>query len=249
MLNVKIKLGLILLLASWGVHAQSQTPAGGQKPSGTDSTQIKLDEYKKLFDAGIIGEDEYNKMKSQLQNTPSVSLPSTTGQVLKKEQDSTQIKLDQLKKLYDTGVINEEEFARTRAKLLGIPVPEMKPDTKSDLILTKADTMPLQALKERYKSKVIAGSVILSVGAGFIIGDILMASLSKKLDPKDSLYSDKLTTRRGSEAALGVLGGVAAIGGSVFLALGLKDKAIYRRRNKELTMNFTGKEIEIAFVF
>jgi uncharacterized membrane protein len=242
---VKIKLSVILLLVFISLLAHSQTPADSLKVKASDSTQIKLDEYKKLFDSGIIGEDEYNKMKSEL----LAPKQQQTGPSQIKTSDSTQVKLDQLKKLYETGVINEDEYNRTRAKLLGLPVPETRPEAKSEVFLSKTDTMSLTALRDRAKSKVIAGSVILSVGGGFIIGDILLASLSPKLNPTDSLYSDKKTTRTGSEAALGVLGGVASIGGAVFLALGLKDRAIYRRRNKELTMNFTGKEIEIAFVF
>jgi hypothetical protein len=247
MLNVKIKLSTILFLVLAGFLAQGQTPSDSVK--GTDSTQIKLDAYKKLLDSGVIGEDEYNKMKSELQNAkqqPTIAAPSQTA-----TSDSTQLKLAQLKKLYDTGVISEDEYSRSTAKLLGLPPPtETKPDIKPDLTITKADTMNLEALKARSKSKVIAGSVILSVGGAFIIGDILLSSLpSLKLNPKDSLYSDELTTRRGAQAALGVLGGVASIGGAVFLALGLKDRAIFRRRNKSLTMNFNGKEIELAFVF
>ena len=181
---------------------------------------------------------------------PSAPSKSNTNAPQTKTSDSTQIKLDRLKKLLDSGDIGLDEYNESRAKLLGLPQPvETKPDLKSDIAVTKADTMSLSALKERYKSKIIAGSVILSVGGGFIIGDILLATLSPKLNSKDSLYSEKLATRTGSEAALGVLGGVAAAGGAVFLALGLKDRVIYRRRNKELTMNFTGKEIEVAFVF
>ena len=241
MLSLKIRLGIILLFVCAGIFAQAQTPAN----TLGDSTQIKLDQYKKLFDEGVIGEDEYNKLKNQLQ----VTKPAATGSVQTKTTDSTQIKLDQLKKLLDTGVISQDEFAKSRAKILGLPEPEIKQDVKSDVVLSKTDTMPLNALRDRARSKVIGGSVILSVGCGFVIGDILFATLSAPLDPKDSLYSDKRATRHGSEAALGVLGGVATIGGAVFLALGLKDRTIYRRRNKELTMNFTGKEIEIAFVF
>lgn len=244
---MKLKLSLILFFVLTAFCAHSQTPSDSLNRKGTDSTQLKLDEYKKLFDAGIIGEDEYNKMKTDLLSPKQQ--PVTTGVTQSTTSDSTRIKLDQLKKLYDTGVINDEEYARSRAKLLGLPQPETKPEVKPDIVITKADTMSLAALRDRSKSKIIAGSVILSVGGGFIIGDILLATLSPKLNPKDSLYSDKKTTRTGSEAALGVLGGVASIGGAVFLALGLKDRVIYRRRNKSLTMNFTGKEIEIAFVF
>ena len=247
MLNVKLKPGIILFLVFAGICVRGQAPSETGKNPTADSIQIKLDEFKKLLDSGVIGEDEYNKMKSELQNAKpqnTTATPQKAGTT-----DSTQAKLDQLKKLYETGAISDDDYNKAKAKILGLPQPETKPEVKSEVFLTKADTMSLKALGERAKSKVIAGSVILSVGGGFIIGDILLATVSKKLKPKDSAYSDEVTTRRGSEAALGVLGGVASIGGAVFLALGLKDKAIYRRRNKALTMNFTGKEVEIAFVF
>jgi hypothetical protein len=165
--------------------------------------------------------------------------------------DSTRVKLEQYKRLLDDGTISEDEYNRKKAELLGTTQPETKQTevVKPEKDITKADTMSMASLKERYKSKVIAGSVILSVGTAFWVGDVLLAATSKKLNPTDSLYSTKLETRRGSETALGVLGGLASVGGAVFLALGLKDKAVYRRRGKELTMNFTGKEIEMAFVF
>ena len=163
--------------------------------------------------------------------------------------DSTQIKLDQYKRLLDTGAIGEDEYNRLKAQLLGTSLPETKPEPKSEVFLSKVDTMSMQALKERYKAKIIAGSAILSVGGAFLVGDILMATLSHKLNPTDSLYSLKVSTRRGSEIALGVLGGLATIGGSVFLALGIKDRAVYRRRGKELTMDFNGREFQIAFNF
>ena len=167
--------------------------------------------------------------------------------------DSTKIKLEQYKKLLDDGTIGEDEYNKKKAELLGTTQPEVKQKdkevVKSEKEVTKADTIPMSALKDRYKSKIIAGSVILSVGTAFWVGDVIMAATSPKLNPTDSLYSTKLETRRGSETALGILGGVASVGGAVFLALGLKDRAVYKRRGKELTMNFTGKEIEIAFVF
>ena len=244
---MKLKLGTILFLVFAGFCVQGQATSDSTKTNAGDSTQIKLNEYKKLFDAGVIGDDEYNKMKSELLNGGQPNVPSTAQKTV--TIDSTQQKLDQLKKLYETGVINEDEYNRSKAKILGLPQPEIKPEVKSEVFLSKADTMPLKALEDRAKSKVIAGSVILSVGAGFIIGDILFSTLSPKLNPKDSAYAIEVTTRRGSEAALGVLGGVASIGGAVFLALGLKDRAIFRRRSKSLTMNFTGKEIEMAFNF
>jgi uncharacterized membrane protein len=248
MLNVKLKLVAILFLVFAGFCVQGQAPSGQDNTVTGDSTQIKLDEYKKMYESDDIDSDEYNKLKAGLLNTKPQ--PQTPGTANTQTTDSTQIKLDQLKKVYDTGAMNDEDYNKARAKILGLPQPEIKqPEVKSEVFLSKTDTMSLKALQDRAKSKVIGGSVILSLGAGFIIGDILLATVSRKLNPKDSTYSDELTTRRGSEAALGVLGGVASIGGAVFLALGLKDRAIYRRRNKALTMNFTGKEIEIAFVF
>jgi len=197
---VKIKLALIFFVALFAFSAKGQAPVDSLRNKTSDSTKIKLEQYKKLLDDGTIGEDEYNRKKAELLGTtqPEVKQP----EVVKQERE-----------------------------------------------VTKADTIPMSTLKEHYKSKIIAGSVILSVGTAFWVGDVLLATTSAKLNPKDSLYSTKLETRRGSETALGVLGGLASVGGAVFLALGLKDKAIYRRRGKELTMNFTGKEIQIAFAF
>ncbi len=168
-----------------------------------------------------------------------------------KAADSVKVKLEQYKKLLDDGTIGEDEYNRKKAELLGTPQPEIKqPEVvKSDVVISKSDTIPLQVLKERYKSKIIAGSVILSVGTAFVVGDILLATTGRKLHPTDPLYSQEVATRRGSEIALGVLGGLASAGGAAFLALGLKDKAVYRRRGKELSFNFNGRELEIAFRF
>ena len=239
MLNVKLKLAVILVISLFAFTAKSQGTA--------DSIQIKLEQYKKLYESGAIDEEEYNKMKLQLQPAPKTNPVVISNQP--KAVDSTQIKLDQYKKLLDTGAIGEDEYNRLKAQLLGTPMPEAKPEPKSEVFLSKVDTMSMQALKERYKAKIIAGSAILSVGGAFLVGDILMATLSHKLNPADSLYSLKVSTRRGSEIALGVLGGLATIGGSVFLALGIKDRAVYRRRGKELTMDFNGREFQIAFNF
>ena len=246
MLNVKTKLILIFLITLFAVSAHSQAVSDSLKNKAGDSTAIKLDQYKKLYDAGIIGEDEYNKMKSQLQAAPN---PAIGGRQQTKITDSTQIKLEQYKKLFEAGVMSEEEYNKLRSQLTGVVIPEGKQDIKADMIIAKTDTMPMSALKDRYKSKIIAGSVILSVGAGFLVGDIMLGTVSPKFKSTDTLYSEKVATRRGSEIALGILGGVSSIGGAVFLALGLKDKAIYRRRGKELSMNFNGKEIEFAFRF
>jgi hypothetical protein len=203
MLDVKIKLTLIFFIALLTFSAHGQAPADSSRTKLADSTQVKLDEYRKLFDSGVIGEDEYNKLRSHL---------------------------------------------------LGNNAPETKQETvKSDVFLTKADTMPMRALKERYKGRIVAGSVILSVGTAFLAGDVVYGLLAPKPPKANSTNADTISSEKathlGSEIALGVIGGLAAAGGSVFLALGLKDKAIYRRRGKELTMNFTGKEIQIAFVF
>ena len=241
MLNVKIKLCCFLLLTFIALGAMSQ--------SSSDSTQIKLEQYKKLYDSGVIGEDEYNKMKAELLSPakPVIAAPGTANI---KAVDSIQIKLDQNKKLFDSGVISEDEYNKTKALLLGKTAPETKTENKPDpLAVTKVDTMSLPALKERYKAKIVAGSIILSVGTAFWVGDVLLATVSTRLNPTDSLYSQKVSNRRGSEIGLGILGGVASVGGAVFLALGLKDRAIYRRRGKELTLNFTGKEIQIALAF
>lgn len=242
MLKAKVIPVIVLLFLCRGLAVQAQATV--------DSVQIKLDNYKKLLDAGAIDQDEYDKMKSQLQNTTQPAGPQTKTAVTQTS-DSAKTKLDQLRKLFDTGVINEDEYNRARAKLLGLTLPETKPEiVKPDVVVTKADTMPLKALGDRAKSKVIAGSVILSVGVGFVAGDILYAVLAPKPSSAnaDTLSSEKVT-RRGAEVALGVLGGLASGGGALFLALGLKDRTIYRRRNKAITMNFTGKEIEIALVF
>jgi hypothetical protein len=204
MVNVKVKLILIFFISFFAFSVNGQGSVDSSQIKKADSTQIKLDQYKKLFDSGVIGEDEYNKLKSQL---------------------------------------------------LGNNVPETRQQeiVKPDVILTKADTMPLRLLKDRYKGRTVAGSVILSVGAAFLIGDIVYASMPLKLPKPNNTNADTISSEKathlGSAVALGVIGGLAAVGGSVFLALGLKDKAIYRRRGKELTMNYTGKEIEIAFVF
>ena len=197
---MKIKLVLIFIVTIYACSAYAQAPVDSTQHKMSDSTRIKLEQYKKLLDDGTIGEDEYNRKK---------------------------------------------------AEILGIAQPETKQVEviKPEMELTKADTMSMALLRERYKSRIVAGSVILSVGTAFWVGDVILATTSQKLNPTDSLYSNKLATSRGSETSLGVLGGVASIGGAVFLALGLKDKALYRRRGKTLTMNFTGKEIEIAFVF
>jgi hypothetical protein len=173
--------------------------------------------------------------------------------------DSTRNKLEEIKKLLDDGTIDQEEYNKKKAELLGSSTKQGKVDStqvkiaqpKDTLMeVKKADTMSLTALKERYKAKTAAGCVILSVGTAFWVGDIFYAAFSPKPNSTnaDTLASEKVT-RTGAEAALGVLGGVATIGGAVFLALGLKDKAIYRRRGKELTMNFTGKEVQFAFRF
>jgi hypothetical protein len=173
----------------------------------------------------------------------------------KKIADSTQIKLDQYKKLFDSGVIGEDEYNKLRSQLLGTVSPEAKQQetVKSDVIITKADTMPMRSLKERYKSRIVAGSAILSVGAAFLAGDIVYSTIPLKLPKPNGTNADTISSEKathlGSQIALGVIGGLATVGGSVFLALGLKDKAIYRRRGKALTMNYTGKEIQIAFVF
>ena len=167
------------------------------------------------------------------------------------KQDSVKVKLEQYKKLLDDGTIGEDEYNRKKAELMGTKQSEIKqPEVvRPDLVIRKSDTIPMQVLKERYKSKIIAGSVILSVGTAFVVGDILLAATGRKLHSTDSLYSQEVATRHGSEAALGVLGGLASAGGAVFLALGLKDKAVYRRRGKELSFNFNGQELEIAFRF
>jgi len=181
--------------------------------------------------------------------------------------DSVQKQLEQYKKLFENNDIGKEEYEQKKAELMGSH-PEAG-DTmvhggkQGKTVLTKApvidstqleirkvDTMSMAALKDRYKGKIVAGSVILSVGTAFWVGDCFFARFSPKPNSTnaDTLASEKVT-RQGAEIALGVLGGVASIGGAVFMALGLKDKAVYRRRGKELTMNFTGQEIQIAFVF
>jgi hypothetical protein len=204
MVNVKVKLILIFFISLFAFSVNGQNSTDSVQIKKADSTQIKLDQYKKLYDSGVIGEDEYNKLKSQLQGNVA---PETQRQEI----------------------------------------------VKPDVIITKADTMPLRLLKERYKGRIVAGSVILSVGTAFLVGDIIYASMPLKLPKANATNADTISSEKathlGSAVALGVIGGLAAVGGSVFLALGLKDKATYRRRGKELSMNFTGKEIEIAFVF
>jgi hypothetical protein len=204
MVHVKVKLILFFFVSCFVFSVNAQNSADSTGTAKADSTQIKLNEYKKLLDSEVIGVDEYNKMKSQL---------------------------------------------------LGNATPETGQSeiVKPDIIITRADTMPMRLLKDRYKARVVAGAVILSVGGAFIVGDIVYASIPPKLPKPNSTNADTISSEKathvGSSVALGVIGGLAAVGGSVFLALGLKDKATYRRRGKELSMNFTGKEIEIAFVF
>src|SRR5271156_909105 len=102
MVNVKLKLSFLFLITLFTLSVKSQAP--------TDSLQIKLDQYKKLLDNGVISEEEYNKMKSELFAPPAASSLQT------KTTDSTQIKLDQYKKLYDSGVISEEEYNKMKSQ-------------------------------------------------------------------------------------------------------------------------------------
>jgi hypothetical protein len=162
-------------------------------------------------------------------------------------QDSTQVKLGQYKKLRELGVISEDEFIQDSAKLFNVVI--VKKEEPKEEKIRKADTMSLAALKDRYKARVTAGTIITSVGGAFIVGDLLFVGLAHKLNPLDSNYNDEVRTRRGSQIALGVIGGVAAVGGSIFIALGLKDKVIYRNRNKTLTMDFNGREIGLVYNF
>jgi hypothetical protein len=167
--------------------------------------------------------------------------------------DSIKIKIDQLKKEYESGAMDEEEYNKKRAEITGTPLPNGAEVTgkkvnnaASSEVIRKVDTMSMTALKDRYHSRIIAGSVITSVGLGFVVGDILFATLAQKINP-DSV--DEVSLRRNSQIALGVIGGLVSGAGAVFLTLGLKDKAIYKRRGKELSMVLKGNELGFAFIF
>jgi hypothetical protein len=202
---VKVKLTFLFLSIAFAVAAQQKTTGDSIQTGRVDSVKIKLDQLRKEYESGAMGEEDYNKKKAEI-----------------------------------TGVPSQNEIEVTGGK------PNNPPGLE---VLRKADTMSMTALKDRYHSRVIAGSVITTVGLGFVVGDILFAALAQKINPHDTTYADEVSLRRNSQIALGVIGGLVSSAGTVFLTLGLKDKAIYKRRGKELTMVLKGNEIGFAFIF
>lgn len=71
--------------------------------------------------------------------------------------DSTEIKLQKYKDLYDKELITEQEYDLLKKKELDI-----------SSVNTKKDTISVQSLKSKYKSQFIAGSIVFGAGIGLI---------------------------------------------------------------------------------
>ena len=152
-------------------------------------------------------------------------------------QDSTQIKLDQYKKWHELGLISDEEYNTTKAKLLNLPVEiKQKEIDESKIYFRKIDTISLGDLHQRFKSKIIAGSVILSFGVVLINGAVVYHYVTKGQIPTGTI-------------GLAVIGSLSTITGAVLLGLGIHDRVVFRERKASLSMDVSLNQIGLTYNF
>ena len=86
--------------------------------SANSSTEIKkindqLDSVEKLFESGVIDEATYNSSKKKLIDRKKIIEAKVTNQNSDTQSKTLDKQIEVLEKLYNDGVISEEEFKKT----------------------------------------------------------------------------------------------------------------------------------------
>lgn len=148
--------------------------------------------------------------------------------------DSTKIKLDQYQKWHDAGIISDGEYSQVKAKLLNIVLPKQEEPKEA-----KASPIELSKLQEKYKAQITGGSVLFSVGIAGIVGGAMYFTYAQPT----------ISNRKTNAIVICSFGGASAIDGSIILATGLKNRALYRSEKGNLSLNVGLNQLGVTYNF
>jgi hypothetical protein len=125
------------------------------------------------------------------------------------QQDSTQIKLENYKKWFESGLITQDEYSDLKKNLLKVSPSNTAKGKDSVKVKSSA-----------YKGKIRAGSVFTIVGLGTFLGARIYLEKAVKATPMDKLYAKNIESinynykfLRGAGIGLGIIGiGLLTVG-------------------------------------
>ena len=132
------------------------------------------------------------------------------------QQDSTQIKLENYKKWFESGLVTQDEYSELKKNLLKV--------SPSNTVKVKDNTVngkdSVKVKSSAYKGKIRAGSVFTIVGLGTFLGARIYLEKAVKATPMDKLYAKNIESinynykfLRGAGIGLGIIGlGLLTVG-------------------------------------
>ncbi len=177
-----------------------------------------------------------------------------TSKVFSQVTDSTEIKLNEYKNLFDKGLINQDEYEKLKGSLL-FPKNDFE---KKDIEIKSVDKNAITDLKKEYKGNLIGGSVLLAGGVAAIGGGIhyknnKIPDLSKYFNKNgifnSSAYDAALKTYRAKKIIIFSIGGVCAGAGLVLEILGIYNRQVYINKKKDISLSMSNQGIGASITF
>lgn len=167
--------------------------------------------------------------------------------------DTTEIKLNEYKNLFEKGLINQNEYEKLKENIL-FPKKEENKVVKSEVV----DKNIITDLKKEYKGNFIGGSILFAGGIAAIGGGVhfknnKIPDITKYFNKNGSFNGDSydaaLKDYRAKKIIIFSIGGVCMGAGFALEILGIHNRKLYLDKSKNISLGLSNEGIGALITF